>query len=70
MHMQFNEDTLEFERMDWTCDECGEQNHVLDAECQFCDAHEHYTQWNDYDAAKPDAPQKCSACGVMYGGEA
>lgn len=51
----------------WYC-ECGAQNHVSDAECQFCDRHEHYTCADDYDAARPDGPQKCSRCGESYDG--
>lgn len=49
----------------WYC-KCGAQNHETDAECQFCDEHEHYTRAEDYNAAAPDGPQKCSRCKTMY----
>lgn len=52
----------------WHCEACGAQNHELDAECQFCDAHEHYTDVTVFDTAwDPEGPQKCSHCGEMYG---
>jgi predicted ATP-dependent serine protease len=51
----------------WRCEACGAQNHEIDGECQFCDAHEHYTRSEDFDAANPNGPQKCSRCGETYG---
>lgn len=28
----------------WSCDWCGADNHVSDAECQFCDGGAHATE--------------------------
>lgn len=34
---EYNEEILEWEETAWTCDTCRAANHVMDAECQFCD---------------------------------
>lgn len=50
----------------WCCKKCNAQNHEIDANCQFCDDHEHYTtsaEWNNLD---PDGPQSCTHCSKTY----
>jgi hypothetical protein len=52
----------------WICSNCGSQNHEIDAECQFCDAHECYVRGEDMPKTADGewdetAPTFCSRCG-------
>lgn len=46
----------------WTCPVCLAQNHEIDAECQFCDEHEHIVKGTDFNENDPDPA--CSECGA------
>ena len=53
----------------WRCEECGAQNHEIDAECAYCDRHECYISGETWERfGRPDsfAHIPCDRCGVLF----
>lgn len=51
----------------WICASCNAQNHEIDSECAYCEAHECYVTGADWVAAgRPEnCDMPCSRCGKM-----